>query len=183
MNPHIQAADRALAVRYLTQPRQLTPDERLRALGLFDALGASAVTVGNQTTSFAAFYKAHVEEKYATPFFDRLLAAEDAPSAGNQLLRETWQQIVRDLRDVGVQLAGDMGQQCLVAFCGYWWQAFGKGYIREVVFRDLERSGIEFTAHDLRDASARFSGRRAVSGYGGAERRRGKHWKCYALRT
>ncbi len=59
---------------------------------------------------------------------------------------------------MGMALAGDIGQQCLVAFCGYWWQAFGKGYIREVaVFRDLERNGILFIAHDLRQRQERFT--------------------------
>lgn len=156
--PHLSEEDRALAVRYLLTPRSLRPEERVRTLGVFDGLGASAITVGGRTETFARFYRAHVEDKHADTFLDRLLNANDPEAVGGQLLRETWQRIVSDLRSLGVQLAGDLGQQCLVAFCGYWWQSFGKGYIREVtVFRDLERSGIRFVAHDLRQRQERFS--------------------------
>jgi len=147
-----------LAVRYLLTPRSLAPYERLRALKVFDELGASTITVGGRTKTFVAFYRTQVENKHASLFLDRLLTANAPEATGYQLLRETWQHIVSDLQTMGVQLAGDIGQQCLVAFCGYWWQSFGKGYIREVaVFCDLKHSGIEFVAHDLTKRDERFS--------------------------
>jgi len=104
------------------------------------------------------FYRAQIEDKHADMFLDQLLNADNPEAVGGQLLQETWQRVVSNLQSIGVQLAGDIGQQCLVAFCGYWWQSFGKGYIREVaVFRDLERSGIQVAAHDLRQRQERFS--------------------------
>lgn len=155
---HLSVADRSLAVRYLLTPRSLTPEERLRGLEVFDALGASAVTTSGQTQTFAAFYRAQVENKHVVTFFNHLLKTEDPEAVGNQLVTEVWHRIISDLRTMGVQSTGDVGQQCLVVFCGYWWQSFGKGYVREVaVYRDLERSGVEFAAHDLRQGQARFS--------------------------
>jgi hypothetical protein len=158
LDSRLSDVDRALAVRHLLTPRSLTPYERLRALEVFDELGASTIMVGRQRKTFVAFYRTQVEYKYASQFLNQLLTADAPEAIGYQLLRETWQHIVSDLRTMGVQLAGDIGQQCLVAFCGYWWQSFGKGYIREVaVFRDLECSGIEFVAHDLTKRDEQFS--------------------------
>jgi hypothetical protein len=155
---NVSEEDRALAVRYLLTPRSLTPEERIRALEVFDGLGASTLAVGGRTETFVRFYRAQIEDKHADMFLDQLLNADNPEAVGGQLLQETWQRVVSNLQSIGVQLAGDIGQQCLVAFCGYWWQSFGKGYIREVaVFRDLERSGIRFAAHDLRQRQERFS--------------------------
>jgi hypothetical protein len=151
-------ADRILAVRYLFSPRSLSPEERIRALDVFDGLGSSTITMSKRTETFAAFYRTHVEDKYAAILLDQLLETDNPEATGNQLLRETWQQIINNLQAIGLEVTGDIGQQCLITFCGYWWQSFGKGYIREVaVFRDLERSGIQFTAHDLRQRQERFS--------------------------
>lgn len=114
--------------------------------------------MGERTDTFAAFHKKYIEDIYADNFLDQLLNSADPEKAGAQNLRDTWQRILRNLQQRGLQLAGDVGQQCLFAFCLYWWQSFGKGYIREVaVFRDLERSGVQFDAHDLRRREKRFS--------------------------
>jgi len=51
---------RTLAVRYLLTPRSLAPYERLRALKVFDELGASTITVGGRTKTFVAFYRTQV---------------------------------------------------------------------------------------------------------------------------
>jgi hypothetical protein len=158
LTPKLSDSDRELAVRYLLTPRSITPKERIRVLGVFDELAKSTIGAGEKTESFAAFYRALVEDQHALTFFEQLLEVDDPERVGSQLLQEVWQRIVSDLRTMGIALAGDIGQQCLVAFCGYWWQAFGKGYIREVaVFRDLERNGILFTAHDLRQRQERFT--------------------------
>ena len=46
----------------------------------------------------------------------------------------------------------------LVAYCLYFWESFAVGYAFEVeIFRDLSASGIEFSAHELRDRRARLS--------------------------
>jgi len=154
----ISEADRALAVRYLLSPRTITPEERNRALNIFDKLGRSTITIGGRTDTFAAFHKRHVDDVYANNFLDQLLNSVAPETIGTQIMRDTWQRIMRDLQNIGLQLAGDIGQQCLIAFCAYWWQSFGKGYIREIaVFRDLEQSGILFDAHDLRQREERFS--------------------------
>jgi len=150
--------DRALAVRYLLTPRSLSPKERISALDVFDELGASHIIIGKNTETFAAFYRTQVEKKYADIFLEQLLGTDNPEKTGTQLARETWQQILRDLQTWGLDLAGGIEQQCFIVFCGYWWQSFSKGYIREVaVFQELERSGIQFTAHNLRQRQERFS--------------------------
>ena len=46
----------------------------------------------------------------------------------------------------------------LLAYCYYWWDAFTRGYLFEVyIFGDLQHSGIEFVAHDIRDPIERRS--------------------------
>jgi len=158
LHARLSDAGRTLAIRYLLMPRSLLPEERLRALEVFDELGASTITVRGQTKTFAAFYRTEIEDKYAASFLHQLLTAHSPEATGHQLLRDAWQHIVNALRTMDVQLVGDIEQQCLVTFCGYWWGSLGKGYIQEVVvFRDLEHSGIEFVAHDLRRRNERFS--------------------------
>ncbi len=158
LNPRLSDANRTLAVRYLRAPRSLTPQERLHALEIFDGLGASLITIGGRTATFAAFYRERIEGTHADTFIDQLLNADAPEAIGGHILRTTWQRIVSDLQVMGIQLSGDTGQQTLVVFCGYWWQSFARGYIREInVFRDLGRSGIEFVAHDIQRRQQRFS--------------------------
>jgi hypothetical protein len=46
----------------------------------------------------------------------------------------------------------------LLSYLLYWWGAFARGYALEAqIFRDLQQSGIQFTAHDLRNHQQRFS--------------------------
>jgi hypothetical protein len=46
----------------------------------------------------------------------------------------------------------------LFIYCLYWWAAFARGYILEVViFRDLTASGIQFVAHNLVRREERFT--------------------------
>jgi hypothetical protein len=50
------------------------------------------------------------------------------------------------------------GARILVSYFLYWWGSFARGYAFEVeIFRDLQRSGIKFQAHDLLDRHARYS--------------------------
>jgi hypothetical protein len=74
LDSRLSDSDRGLAVRYLLQPRTLTPNERLRALRVFDELGGSTITVDAQTQTFSAFYRAQIEAQYADAFLDQLLA-------------------------------------------------------------------------------------------------------------
>ncbi len=58
----------------------------------------------------------------------------------------------------GWQRADVPQTRLLLSYLLYWWGAFARGYALEVeVYRDLEQSGIVFTAHDLRDALQRYS--------------------------
>lgn len=46
----------------------------------------------------------------------------------------------------------------LLAYCLYWWEATAKGYAFEIeIFRDLEYSGIDFVAHNIRRQAERFT--------------------------
>lgn len=158
LNPRLTPEDRELAARYVTPLRSITSQEWPRALTAFDLLGASTLIIEGREQKFAAFYTEHVEDKYAAAFVDEIMRAVDAQTVGTQCIRDIGRQVEQDLATLGVHRTGGIEQQCLIAFCIYWWASFSKGYLREVViFRDLQDAGIEFVAHDLRSRQERFS--------------------------
>ena len=67
-------------------------------------------------------------------------------------------QIVQEVSRRGWRRPDVPASRLLVSYLLYWWGAFARGYALEVeVFRDLQQSGIQFTAHDLRNRQQRFS--------------------------
>lgn len=155
--PQLTEAHRRAIVKYATLPRSLTRQEWPLALAAFDLLHSGNVILNNKTMTFQAFYVRWIDEPYATPFLHELLKAADIEADGARLVIETWRAIVTALSDRG--LAGETVEaRGLLVYCLYWWRSFGKGYVREVsVFRDLEQSGVRFSAHDLRDSDERRS--------------------------
>jgi hypothetical protein len=148
---------RRLMVRYARLPRSVTRAEWAPALAAFDLLHAGRVTLGRGTMTFQTFYLHHIDAEHATPFIEETLGAADVEAEGIRLTAEYWHRIQTTLEKLGV-VGESVELRALLAYCLYWWQSFGKGYVREVVtFRDLERSGIAFHAHDLRDPTQRRS--------------------------
>ncbi len=151
-------SQRALLVRYAARPRSIRAHEWREALTAFDVMGNSTLLADGQPRRFAAFYNEVVEDRYAATFIEALPGLADIETDGVALVAGFAEQVLTDLEQAGVQLAGSAGERCLMAFCYYWWTSFGKGYVREVaVFRDLTAAGIVFDAHDLTDKRQRFS--------------------------
>ncbi|MBI1930834.1 hypothetical protein HYR99_42125 [Candidatus Poribacteria bacterium] len=148
---------RRLMVKYVRLPRSVTGAEWGLALATFDQLHGGRVTLGIETLTFQAFYLRFIDNAHATPFIEEVLAASDIEAEGTRLAEEHWRQIVAVLTGQGI--VGDVVEvRALLAYCLYWWRSFSKGYIREaLVFHDLEQSGIDFDAHDLRDHAQRRS--------------------------
>ncbi len=146
-----------LLVKYARLPRSITRAEWVQALAAFDLLHVGRLKWGDDAMTFQAFYLRVVDAIHATTLIEELLTATDVETMGPRLMAEHWRQINTALATMGVS-GETIEARSLVAYCLYWWQSFGKGYIREVaVFRDLERSGVIFEAHDIRDPVARRS--------------------------
>ena len=140
---------RQLVARYAQSPRALTRTEWLKALEAFDLLHTGRIIQDATIRTFQQFYQNAIDAVYATLFLNELLATEDVELLGLSLVARYWQQITADLNAHGI-VEGNVEANTLLIYCLYWWQSFGKGYIREVsVFQDLETSGVGFEAHNL----------------------------------
>ncbi|MGH9845225.1 MAG: hypothetical protein ACREEM_41440 [Blastocatellia bacterium] len=144
-----------LLVKYLRLPRSLSRQEWAQALAAFDLLHEGRVQCGDETMTFQQFYPRAIDSLHANAFIDELLGATDAGIAGKHLTEKYWREINTGLAALGV-VGATAEERALLVYCLYWWRSFCKGYSREVaVFRDLERSGVEFEAHDLRAPASR----------------------------
>jgi hypothetical protein len=86
------------------------------------------------------------------------LVLGDIRAEGAALWARYARRIVQEVAQRGWRRSEIPETRLLLAHLLYWWGAFARGYALEVeVFRDLERSGVAFTAHDLRDRQQRFS--------------------------
>jgi len=66
--------------------------------------------------------------------------------------------IAQELADAGLYRRSVPESRYLLAYCYYWWDAFARGYIFEAqIYQDLEQSGVEFLAHNIRDPIERRS--------------------------
>jgi hypothetical protein len=147
-----------LLLKYATDPRSLAREEWPEALTAFDLLRDSRVEWEGKVSTFAQFYEVLVEAKYARPFLEQLQQAHQPERQGPRLVREYMQRIVADLAAQGCHATDTLPERCLLAYVVYWWGAFGRGYTYEVmIFADLEREGIAFSAHDLLDPVERRS--------------------------
>jgi hypothetical protein len=159
LNPQLTKDERAAIAHYLTQHGQLNAQEWLVALRAFDLLGDSTVTVGEKRETFAAIYARLVERKHADDFIEQLLTLEkNVQAEGERLKASVARTTAQKLADAGLYRRGVPESRYLLAYCYYWWDAFARGYIFEVqIYQDLEQSGIEFLAHDIRDPTERRS--------------------------
>jgi hypothetical protein len=153
----LTAEQRQLIVKYARLPRSITRSEWIQALQAFDLLHTGRVVKGRRTLTFQRFYQQTIDAKYATTFLEDILLAENVEEEGQRYVASYGHQMISELANLGI--SGDTVEvRALLAYCLYWWQSFGKGYIREVaVFRDLEESDVIFEAHDLRDPAQRRS--------------------------
>jgi hypothetical protein len=68
------------------------------------------------------------------------------------------QEVLESLEKEALYADNVANSEYLAAYCLYWWSAFARGYRFELtILRDLEASGIAFSAHDLRKRLERVS--------------------------
>jgi hypothetical protein len=125
------------------------------AFAAFDLLDRAVLVTAAGRTTFRAVYRDLVDRPLADAYIDELLALGDVHAASPALWARYARRIVQAVTQRGWRRPET---RLLVAYLLYWWGAFARGYALEVeVFRDLEQTGIAFTAHDLRNRQQRFS--------------------------
>lgn len=148
-----------LTLRYLRLGRlALTFAEWKMLFTAFDLLHRAVVEVNESAMSFRAVYQDHVDRPFADQYIHALLQLVNVTQEHDRLRAQFARQIWRRLQAIAFYDPNVAVSNLLVAYCLYFWEAFAMGYAFEVeIFRDLRASGIEFSAHDLRDRQARLS--------------------------
>ena len=153
-----QDIHRQIALEWVVRGHRFNLREWRVALRAFDLLKEAAVFTRQGVLPFSAVYFRHVEEPYADRFIRSLLNAEDVTQAGVAGWAEVAGRIPSILHEAGLLPAEQPAARLLVAYCLYWWYAFAYGYMFEIeVRRDLEQSGVEFSAHSLVSREERLS--------------------------
>ncbi len=149
---------RQVALEWVARGHRFNQREWRTALRAFDLLREAAVVTAKAVLPFSAVYFRYIEEPYADRLIRSLLSAEDVTQAGITGWAEVAGRIPDILREAGLLPPQQPAARLLVAYCLYWWYAFAYGYMFEIeVLRDLEQSGIEFSAHDLVNRDERLS--------------------------
>jgi hypothetical protein len=129
-----------------------------RAFVAFDILDLAVLVTEDERTTFRHLYQQIIDQELADTYIDELLALHDVAQESPALWARFARQIVQEVTGRGWRRPDIPETRLLLSYLLYWWGAFARGYALEVeVFRDLQRSGIQFTAHDLRDRQQRFS--------------------------
>lgn len=158
--PDVTVSHRAVVWHYMERIGELPGPDWPLAIEAFNLLRhAVVVRVDDRAYTFAQVYEELVDARYATPFIKGLFDLEDVESESIPLWAASAGRIYRDLTEIGLHDPERYPEsRLLMAYCLYWWQSFCKGYAFEIeIFRDLERSGLRFQAHDLLDPVDRRS--------------------------
>lgn len=124
----------------------------------FDLLDQAVLVTADSRYTFQALYSEVVDRQMADNYIRELLALDDVEKESPGLWSRYARQIVAEGQRRGWRQADLPGARTLLSYLLYWWGAFARGYAFEVeIFRDLQRSGIEFQAHDLLNSQARYS--------------------------
>ena len=148
-----------LGLHYLQHGRQgLTSAESQMVMTGFDLLHQAIVITKTERLSFYTIYQRYVDAHFADPYLDALLQIEDVTREHNALRARYARVILQQLLAAGFQQGNMVESNLLLAYCLYFWESFAVGYAFEVeIFRDLQVSGVQFRAHDLRNRQARLS--------------------------
>ncbi len=153
-----QDIHRRATLTWVRRGHQFSLEEWHVAIRAFDLLKEAAVVISGEILPFPTIYYRYIESQYAESFIQTLLEAVNIETEGVQAWASVAQRIMPELRKFGLTPTEQPTTRLLTAYCLYWWYAFAYGYIFEVeILRDLEQSGIQFTAHDLTQRQARLS--------------------------
>jgi hypothetical protein len=158
LNTSLTERDHQLMAAWLLSPRGVVPQDWHETLAAFDRLRHSTVEWEGRRLTFVEFYDRWVEEHYATPFIEELMTLTALEPDGYRVLAAYARRVQQELAKLLAGRPLALSERALMAHCLYWWNAFGKGYIFELmVFADLTAEGIAFHAHDLRRREERHS--------------------------
>ena len=148
-----------LTLRYLRLGRlALTFAEWKVLFTAFDLLHQAVVEVKQGSMSFRTIYQEQVDRPFADRYIDALLQLVNITQGQDALRAQFARQIWDRLQEASFYDSEVPAGNLLVAYCLYFWESFAMGYAFEVeIFRDLRASGIDFSAHDIRDRRARLS--------------------------
>jgi hypothetical protein len=129
-----------------------------QAFAAFDLMDQAVVVTEAGRTTFRVLYQQVVDLELADRYIDELVALNDVVHDSPALWARFARRIVEGVTQRGWRRPDIPEMRLLLSYLLYWWGAFARGYALEVeVFRDLQQSGIRFTAHDLRDRQQRYS--------------------------
>ena len=149
---------RRVVLEFMQHGHEFGRGEWLQAIVAFDSLKNAAVLTDRGLLPFPVIYRQHVEDPYADTFIEQLYIADNVATAGVSQWAEVARAIEPHLAQAGLSRTDVPATRLIVAYCLYWWRAFTLGYALEIeVHRDLEASGIQFEAHDLRQREERLS--------------------------
>lgn len=158
IHPQFTDVHQKVVLKFLQSPRSLSKAEWTEALFAFDLLSFCVVTHEGRRRTFRSFYEEEIDQKYASLLIRDLLEMKDVESEGAKRAFALFEQAKADFEQKGLREPLTVEERLLLAFCTYWWGSFAKGYITEItIFRDLEKEGIQFQAHDLLSKEGRFS--------------------------
>jgi hypothetical protein len=155
--PSFKARHEQAVIDYLADRLRGREAWRL-AFEAFDLLDHAVLTTLDGRHSFRALYLEVVDNKIADSYIQALLALHDVVKESPALWSGYARQITAECQRRGWRAPDLPGARILLGYLQYWWGSFARGYAFEVeIFRDLQRSSIEFQAHDLLDRRARYS--------------------------
>jgi len=150
-------AEKAVALDYL---ETIGPGQNWsKVIRTFNRLREALVMIpGRGQRTFASIYTHLIDARLINPFIEALYQLDDVAEESAKLWASGAQQVAPILRKAGLYSPDDPPTRLLLAYCLYWWYATAKGYVFEVeIFRDLQRAGIDFLAHDIRQRAERFT--------------------------
>jgi len=158
LNPQLLAMHQRVLWQYFQDEERLTYSSWATLSEAIDLLSNSVIFLDNKRQTFRQFYNQHIDRRFADAFLNQLIILDRLEHEAHHLRASISQKIIRFLEQINGFTSDDERCRMLTIYCIYWWTAFARGYIFELmVFRDMEVSGIEFTGHDISNRAERFS--------------------------
>jgi hypothetical protein len=154
LNPQLPVTYQRVLLQYFQDEEWLTYSSWVTLSKAVDLLSNSAIILDRKQQTFRQFYNQYIDQQFADTFINQLFVLDNLEREAYRLRASISQEIIRFLEQINGFTNDDEGCRMLMIYCLYWWSAFARGYIFELmVFRDMEVSGIEFTGHDISNTS------------------------------
>lgn len=158
LNPQLLATHQRVLLQYFQDEERLTYSSWTTLFRAVDLLSNSVIFLDRKRQTFRQFYNQYIDRRFAGTFINQLIVLDNLEREAHRLRASISQDIIRFLEQINGFTSDDEGCRMLMIYCLYWWSAFARGYIFELmVFRDMEVSGIKFTGHDISNSAERFS--------------------------